>query len=87
MPRRRFKLDQPSIFSNFCILGFKLPQNQPYEELFKPPLDMMYKGDWQSVRDSASAAKKWLIVNIQVTGIFVKGIFGQKYMLKDILLT
>ena len=48
---------------------------------------MMYKGDWQSVRDSASAAKKWLIVNIQVTGIFVKGIFGQKYMLKDILLT
>ena len=37
MPRRRFKLDQPSIFSNFCILGFKLSQMQPYEELFKPP--------------------------------------------------
>jgi hypothetical protein len=37
------------------------------EELFKPPLDIMFKGDWQSVRDSASAAKKWLMVNIQVT--------------------
>ena len=37
------------------------------EELFKPPLDIMFKGDWQSVRDSASAAKKWLIVNIQAS--------------------
>jgi hypothetical protein len=36
------------------------------EELFKPPLDIMFKGDWQSVRDAATAAKKWLIVNIQV---------------------
>jgi hypothetical protein len=36
------------------------------EELFKPPLDIMFKGDWQSVRDAATAAKKWLIVNVQV---------------------
>ena len=36
------------------------------EELFKPPLHLMFKGDWQSVRDAATAAKKWLIVNIQV---------------------
>ena len=35
------------------------------EELFKPPIDMMYKGDFQSARDHASSAKKWLMVNIQ----------------------
>ena len=26
---------------------------------------MMYKGDFQSARDHASSAKKWLMVNIQ----------------------
>ena len=40
------------------------------EELFKPPLDIMYKGDWQSARDAATAAKKWLLVNIQDAGEF-----------------
>lgn len=30
----------------------------------------MFKGGWQSVRDAASAAKKWLIVNIQDAGEF-----------------
>jgi len=35
------------------------------EELFKPPIDVMFKGDFQSARDSASFAKKWLLVNIQ----------------------
>jgi hypothetical protein len=35
------------------------------EELFKPPIDLMFKGDWQSARDGAESAKKWLIVNIQ----------------------
>jgi len=35
------------------------------EELFKPPLDMMYQGDWQSARDYAARTKRWLLVNIQ----------------------
>lgn len=35
------------------------------EELFKPPLDIMFKGDFQSARDTASTAKKWLMINIQ----------------------
>jgi len=35
------------------------------EELFKPPIDVMFKGDFQSARDSATVAKKWLLVNIQ----------------------
>ena len=36
------------------------------EELFKPPLDLMYQGDWQSARDHADKTKRWLLVNIQV---------------------
>lgn len=40
------------------------------EELFKPPLDIMFKGDWQSARDAATAANKWLLVNIQDAGEF-----------------
>ena len=40
------------------------------EELFKPPLDIMFKGDWQSARDAATASKKWLLVNIQDAGEF-----------------
>lgn len=35
------------------------------EELFKPPLDMMYQGDWQGARDHAAKTNRWLLVNIQ----------------------
>lgn len=35
------------------------------EELFKPPLDLMWQGDWQSARDHASSTHRWLLVNIQ----------------------
>lgn len=35
------------------------------EELFKPPLDLMFQGDWQSARDHAAKTKRWLLVNIQ----------------------
>ena len=37
------------------------------EELFKPPLDLMYQGNWQAARDHADKTKRWLLVNIQVT--------------------
>ncbi len=36
------------------------------EELFKPPIDITFKGDWQSAREAAEGGKKWLLVNIQV---------------------
>ena len=35
------------------------------EELFKPPIDIIFKGDLQTAWDSATSAKKWLLVNIQ----------------------
>ena len=40
------------------------------EELFKPPIDIIFKGDLQTARDSAISAKKWLLVNIQDAGEF-----------------
>ena len=40
------------------------------EELFKPPLDIMFQGDWQMARDRAEGAKKWLLINIQDAGEF-----------------
>ena len=35
------------------------------EELFKPPIDIMFKGDFQLARDAATASKKWLMINVQ----------------------
>jgi len=40
------------------------------EELFKPPLDMMFQGDWQSARDHAAKTNRWLLVNIQYSKEF-----------------
>lgn len=37
------------------------------EELFRPPVDLMFKGDWQMARDKAVDDRKWLMVNIQVS--------------------
>ncbi|XP_074657988.1 UBX domain-containing protein 7-like isoform X2 [Tubulanus polymorphus] len=35
------------------------------EDLFRPPIDIMQKGTFQSARDVGTANKKWLMVNIQ----------------------
>ena len=40
------------------------------EELFKPPIDITFKGDWRSAREAAESANKWLLVNIQDAGEF-----------------
>ena len=40
------------------------------EELYKPPIDIIFKGDFQTARESATSAKKWLLVNIQDAGEF-----------------
>ncbi len=40
------------------------------EELFKPPVDVTYKGNLASAREVAEKAKKWLLVNIQARRIF-----------------
>jgi len=50
--------------------GVSRGKKRTLEELFKPPLDLMFKGDFVSARDAASKSKKWLLVNIQDAGEF-----------------
>jgi len=45
--------------------GVSQSKKKTLEELFKPPLDLMHQGDWQSARDTASSSGRWLLVNIQ----------------------
>ncbi|XP_063866115.1 UBX domain-containing protein 7-like isoform X2 [Scylla paramamosain] len=35
------------------------------EDLFRPPLDLIYRGTFQAARDCGVAKKRWLMVNIQ----------------------
>eukprot|EP00088_Acartia_fossae_P041974 TRINITY_DN4393_c0_g1_i4.p1 TRINITY_DN4393_c0_g1~~TRINITY_DN4393_c0_g1_i4.p1 ORF type:complete len:532 (+),score=166.90 TRINITY_DN4393_c0_g1_i4:54-1649(+) len=45
--------------------GYSRSKKRTLEDLFKPPLDIMFQGDWQSARDRASTSGRWLLVNIQ----------------------
>ncbi|XP_023330113.1 UBX domain-containing protein 7 [Eurytemora carolleeae] len=45
--------------------GYNPNKKKTLEDLFKPPLDIMFQGDWQSARDKASNSGRWLLVNIQ----------------------
>ena len=45
--------------------GVSAGKKRSLEELFKPPVDVTFKGDWQAARDAAEASKKWLLVNVQ----------------------
>uniref|UniRef100_F7BMH5 UBX domain-containing protein n=1 Tax=Ciona intestinalis TaxID=7719 RepID=F7BMH5_CIOIN len=40
------------------------------EDLFRPPLDMMHRGSFESAREEGTKSKKWLLVNIQNTKEF-----------------
>ncbi|CAG0890408.1 unnamed protein product [Cyprideis torosa] len=35
------------------------------EDLFRPPIDLMFRGTFQQARDAGASAKKWLLVNVQ----------------------
>jgi len=45
--------------------AYNRSKKRTLEELFKPPLDIMFQGDWQSARDRATDSGRWLLVNIQ----------------------
>ncbi len=45
--------------------GAKKGKKRTLEDLFKPPIDLTFKGDLQSARDAATEAKKWLMINVQ----------------------
>ncbi|XP_002131429.2 UBX domain-containing protein 7-like isoform X1 [Ciona intestinalis] len=73
-PRRR----QHSVFDGFR--NFKAEADDTtgstdknvkrLEDLFRPPLDMMHRGSFESAREEGTKSKKWLLVNIQNTKEF-----------------
>uniref|UniRef100_H2YPX6 UBX domain-containing protein n=1 Tax=Ciona savignyi TaxID=51511 RepID=H2YPX6_CIOSA len=64
-PRRR----QHSVFDGFR--NFKAEEGSTdrkvkrLEDLFRPPLDIMHRGSFESAREEGRKMKKWLLVNIQ----------------------
>ncbi|KAG8197423.1 hypothetical protein JTE90_014908 [Oedothorax gibbosus] len=50
--------EAPSVISD-------LKKRRTLEDLFRPPLDMMYRGNFESARDFGQMSNKWLMVNLQ----------------------
>lgn len=42
-----------------------LKKRRTLEDLFRPPLDLMYRGNFESARDFGQMSNKWLMVNLQ----------------------
>lgn len=42
-----------------------IKQRRTLEDLYRPPLDIMFRGNFESARDFGQLADKWLMVNIQ----------------------
>ncbi|KAI0222486.1 UBX domain-containing protein 7 [Lamellibrachia satsuma] len=45
--------------------GAAANKRRTLQDLFRPPLDLIHKGTFQSTRMAASQANKWLLINIQ----------------------
>ncbi|CAH1782183.1 unnamed protein product [Owenia fusiformis] len=43
----------------------KSSKKKTLEDLFRPPIDLMFKGSFHSAREQGSSTNKWLMVNIQ----------------------
>jgi len=41
------------------------PSKRTLEDIFRPPIDLMFKGNLLNARDMGVSLKKWLVVNIQ----------------------
>ncbi|KAF9902175.1 hypothetical protein EC991_005221 [Linnemannia zychae] len=50
--------------------GDTSPKTSRLADLFKAPLDMMARGDFEQSRNVAKRETKWLMVNIQEAGVF-----------------
>ncbi|GFS21056.1 UBX domain-containing protein 7-like [Elysia marginata] len=74
---RRPRRFAPSVFDGFrdfqaethqfddSLRGKRLSKKRNLQDLFRPPVDMTYKGTFQSARDFGSSQNKWLLVNVQ----------------------
>ncbi|KAK7503345.1 hypothetical protein BaRGS_00005266 [Batillaria attramentaria] len=50
---------------SMMITGVPVTKKHTLEDLFRPPIDMTYKGTFQSARDFGTSQNKWLLVNLQ----------------------
>jgi len=39
-------------------------------DLFRPPLEILFKGSFEKATAQATASKRWLLVNVQDPGVF-----------------
>jgi thioredoxin-related protein len=39
-------------------------------DLFRPPLELMFKGSFEKAKSHATSTSRWLLVNVQDPGIF-----------------
>lgn len=53
------------------------------QDLFRPPVDIMHQGDFQSARASSTAKKKWLLVNVQKSTEFACQILNRDVWAND----
>lgn len=51
--------------SSLSASGRSRSKTKTLEDLFRPPIDLIYKGTFQAARDYGVAKKRWLMVNIQ----------------------
>ncbi|EFX89353.1 hypothetical protein DAPPUDRAFT_190703 [Daphnia pulex] len=47
------------------VAGASMSGKRTLEELFRPPIDMMFNGNLLNARDTGKTVKKWIMVNIQ----------------------
>ncbi|CAG5117029.1 unnamed protein product, partial [Candidula unifasciata] len=45
--------------------GQRTSKKRSLEDLFRPPVDITFKGTFQNARDAGSSQNKWLLVNVQ----------------------
>eukprot|EP00013_Stygamoeba_regulata_P003137 CAMPEP_0177644080 /NCGR_PEP_ID=MMETSP0447-20121125/8489_1 /TAXON_ID=0 /ORGANISM="Stygamoeba regulata, Strain BSH-02190019" /LENGTH=278 /DNA_ID=CAMNT_0019146401 /DNA_START=141 /DNA_END=974 /DNA_ORIENTATION=+ len=74
-PLSSSSLAGPPAITIYRKAGQQLPvptaQPSKLSDLFKPPLDLVFKGDFIQAREEACKKSKWLIVNLQDTEQFL----------------
>ncbi|KAL5013857.1 hypothetical protein ScPMuIL_008127 [Solemya velum] len=73
------------------VYGASTAKQRTLEDLFRPPIDITYKGTFDNARDAGKLENKWLMVNIQNVKEFVCQALNRdvwsnssvKYVIKD----
>jgi thioredoxin-related protein len=46
-------------------IGFENSKQKRLEDLFRPPIDLIFSGNFQAARDTGTKNNRWILVNIQ----------------------